>query len=297
MNLFTPGHRACAGCGGAIVINQVMRVSGKNTIVALPTGCMEVVSTIYPFSAWNVPYIHVAFENVAAVISGVESAYKVLKRKGKIRKKWNFIAIGGDGGTYDIGLQALSGAIERRHNFLYVCYDNQAYMNTGIQRSSATPKGAHTTTSPRGECIPGKLQFRKNLTEIIASHDPVYVAQASPSHWKDLLRKIEKGITLEGPAFLNVLAPCPLGWGYHPRDTIKIARIAVNCKFWVLYEVENGKYKINYTPKKHTSIEEWLTLQSRFKHLFEEKNRYVIKELEDEVNRRWEYLVSRTKLK
>lgn len=297
MNLFTPGHRACAGCGGAIVINQVMRVSGKNTVVALPTGCMEVVSTIYPFSAWNVPYIHVAFENVAAVISGVESAYKVFKRKGKIKEKWNFVAIGGDGGTYDIGLQALSGAIERGHNFLYVCYDNQAYMNTGIQRSSATPKGAHTTTSPQGKCIPGKLQFRKNLTEIIVSHNPVYVAQASPSHWGDLLRKIEKGINLEGPAFLNVLAPCPLGWRYSPRDTIKVARVAVECKFWVLYEVEGGKYKINYTPKKHTPLEEWLTLQGRFKHLFEKKNKYVIKELEEEVNRRWDYLVSRATLK
>lgn len=293
--LFTGGHRACAGCGGSIVINQILCTAGKNSVVCFATGCMEVVTTIYPYTAWNVPYAHLGFENSAAIVSGVEATYKSLKNKGKVKEDWNFLAFGGDGGTYDIGIQALSGAIERGHKFLYVCYDNEAYMNTGIQRSSATPAGANTTTSPAGTVIPGKIQPRKNLTEIIAAHDAPYVAQAIPSNWMDLTKKVEKALKADGPSFINVLAPCPLGWGFPSSDTIEIGKLAVETKFWPLYEVENGKYTLTYKPKKDVDLEEWLKRQRRFSHLFTDKNKELLKGLKEEVNKKWERLLEKCK--
>lgn len=290
-DLFAPGHRACSGCGPAIVIRQLMAVAGKDTVVGLATGCIEVVSTIFPYTAWRVPYIHVAFENAAATISGIEAAYRALKRKGKINKKINFIAIAGDGGTYDIGIQALSGALERGHNFLYVCYDNQAYMNTGIQRSGATPLGAHTTTSPAGDVIPGKPQWRKDLTEIVVAHGIPYAAQASPSHWNDLMEKVKKALEIEGPTFLNIIAPCPVGWYFPPHKTIKLAKLAVDTLFWPLYEVENGKHRITYKPRKPKPVEDWLKEQGRFRHLFNEDNRKIIEEFQKRVDEKWDRLL------
>lgn len=289
--LFTPGHRACAGCGATIILRQVLETSGKNTVVCFATGCMEVVSTIFPYTAWDVPFIHVAFENAAAVMSGVEKAYAAMKKKGKIEEKINFIAFGGDGGTYDIGLQALSGAMERGHNLLYICYDNGAYMNTGIQRSSATPFGAHTTTSPAGKKIPGKLQLRKELTEIIASHNVPYVAQASPSHWQDLMEKVKKALSIEGPKFMTVLSPCPVGWYYPTNETIKIAKLAVETKFWPLYEIENGVHKITVKPRKFKPVEEFLKSQGRFKHMLTEENKWMVEKLKEEVEKRWDRLI------
>ena len=289
--LFAPGHRACAGCGATIIIRQVLSVAGKDTVVGFATGCMEVVSTIFPYTAWEVPFLHVAFENVAAAISGVETAYRALKKKGKIKKKINFIAFGGDGGTYDIGLQALSGAMERGHDMLYICYDNGAYMNTGIQRSSATPFGAHTTTSPAGKKIPGKMQWRKDLTEIIASHGVPYVAQASPAYYQDLMQKVEKALSIEGPTFIDVLSPCPLGWYYATKDTIKIAKLAVETKYWPLYEVENGVHRVTVKPRKFKPVEEWLKMQGRFRHLFKEENKWMIEHIQKELDKRWERLL------
>ncbi len=292
-DLFTGGHRACSGCAGPIVIKQVLSVAGPQTIASLSTGCMEVVSTIYPYTAWNIPYIHVAFETAASALSGVEAAYQVLRRKGKVKGKWNLIAFSGDGGTYDIGFQGLSGAVERGHDFLYVCYNNEAYMNTGIQRSSATPRGAHTTTSPAGTVIPGKKQFHKNLVEVIAAHGAPYVAQAIPSNWADFTRKVRKALDTEGPTVIDILAPCPLGWRYPSNKTIEVARLAVECKFWPLYEVENGKYKLNYRPRKEVPVEEWLRLQGRFAHLFTPENEHIIKEIQEGVDRRWESLLEK----
>ncbi|HDI83684.1 MAG TPA: pyruvate synthase subunit beta [candidate division WOR-3 bacterium] len=289
--LFAPGHRACAGCGATIIIRQVLSVAGKDTVVGFATGCMEVVSTIFPYTAWEIPFLHVAFENVAAAISGVETAYRALKKKGKIKKKINFIAFGGDGGTYDIGLQALSGAMERGHDMLYICYDNGAYMNTGIQRSSATPFGAHTTTSPAGKKIPGKMQWRKDLTEIMASHGVPYVAQASPAYYQDLMQKVEKALSIEGPTFIDVLSPCPLGWYYATKDTIKIAKLAVETKYWPLYEVENGVHRVTVKPRKFKPVEEWLKMQGRFRHLFKEENKWMIEYIQKELDKRWERLL------
>jgi len=289
-DLFASGHRACAGCGPAIAVRQALLASGKDTVVSFATGCMEVVSTIFPYTAWKVPYIHSLFENSAATMSGVEAAYNALKRKGKVKKDINLIAFGGDGGTYDIGLQALSGAMERGHNMLYICYDNQAYMNTGIQRSGATPYGASTTTSPSGKVIPGKTRRRKDLTEIMAAHNIPYAAQASISDWRDYMTKVQKALSIKGPKFMVVFAPCQLGWYYKKENTIKIADMAVKSRFWPLYEVENGVHKITKDPKKVIPVEEWLKLQGRFRHLFKGGNKKIIDEIQQEVDANWERL-------
>lgn len=291
--LLSGGHRACAGCTFPQIIRQTLAATDTPVVVCAATGCMEVTTTIFPYTAWRVPFIHSAFENAAATISGVEAAYRSLKRQGKLDREIKFIAFGGDGGTYDIGLQSLSGAMERGHNILYICYNNEAYMNTGIQRSSATPKGADTTTSPAGKVKPGKMQFRKDLTSIMAAHHIPYVAQAAPSHWNDLVTKVQKALAVEGPAFINVLMPCRLGWAFQPQFAVKIAREAVNTCYWPLYEVENGKYKINVKPKEKTPVVEFLKQQTKFRHLFRPGNEHLIEELQAEVDSRWEDLLKK----
>lgn len=294
--LLTGGHRACPGCGGSIIFRQVLAAAGPNTVCGICTGCMEVVTTIFPYTAWGVPYIHCAFENSAATVSGVETAYRALTKKGKLEKGINFIAFGGDGGTYDIGFQALSGAAERGHKMLYVCYDNQAYMNTGIQRSSATPRGAHTTTSPAGTVIPGKEQGRKDITEAMVAHKIPYVAQAAPGHWKDLTSKVERALKADGFSFINVLSPCPLGWRCEPEETIEISKLAVDTCFWPLYEVEDGVYKINYRPKEKPPLREWMEKQGRFRHLFAKENAHILDENQREADEKWERLLKLSEL-
>lgn len=291
--LFTGGHRGCAGCGAAIIARQVLMVAGPNTVVANATGCLEVISTIFPYTAWEVPFIHSAFENAAATISGVEALYKSWVRQGKYDKKVNFIAIGGDGGTYDIGLQALSGAVERGHNILYVCYTNEAYMNTGAQRSSATPKWADTTTSPVGKVKKGKEQYRKNLTEIMVAHEIPYVAQTIVGNWRDLTSKVEKALSIEGPKFINVFQPCRLGWSYEPELTCEMGRIAADACFWPLYEVVNGQYRVTYKPKEKRLVSEWIKLQGRFRHLLKPENKALLDEIQNEIDRNWEELLKK----
>ena len=286
-----PGHRTCAGCGIPIMARQILAATDNPIVVASATGCFEVTTTIYPFSSWRVPFIHSAFENAAATISGVETAYRSLKKQGKITKEIKFIAFGGDGGTYDIGLQSLSGALERGHHFVYVCYDNGAYMNTGIQRSSATPLGASTTTAPAGSVKQGKEEFRKDLTKIVAAHNIPYVAQASPSNWADLMKKAEKAFNANGPAFLNVISPCPLGWRIPSHLSIEMCKKAVDTNYWPLYEIENGNYKLNYKPAKVLPIEEWLKPQGRFSHLFKPQNKAIIEKIQANINSEWEKLL------
>ena len=289
------GHRACAGCGPAILLRQATLAVDDPLVVAFATGCMEVVTTIYPYTSWRIPYIHCAFENAAATMSGVETAYRSLKKQGKlpVNKEIKFIAFGGDGGTYDIGLQSLSGAMERGHNMVYICYDNEGYMNTGIQRSSATPLGAATTTAPAGKAIPGKQQNQKDLAAIIAAHHIPYVAQTSIHDWRDVVSKVQKAVSVNGPAFLNVLTPCHRGWRYPMEKTVGIAELATETCFWPLYEVENGKYTINYKPKDKKPVEEWLKQQRRFEHLFTDENRKIIGRLQDYVDERWNELLKR----
>lgn len=288
---FVPGHRTCAGCGIPIIVRTILAASSKPVVTAVATGCLEVTSTIYPFSSWNIPYIHNAFENAASTISGVETAYRALKKKGKIKEEINFIAFGGDGGTCDIGLQALSGAFERRHKFVYVLYDNEAYMNTGIQRSSATPFGASTTTAPAGKVHQGKEEWRKDITAIAIAHHIPYVAQASISNLIDLYNKAEKAFNADGPAFLNVLQPCNVGWRYPMEKTTEMAKLAVESKFWPLYEVENGIYNLNYKPSKQVPVSEFMKEQGRFKHLFKPENKKIIDFIQKRTDEEWDKLL------
>lgn len=443
--LFTGGHRACAGCAGAIALRQVLvAAAAKPVVVGSATGCMEVVSTIFPFTSWKTPFIHSAFENVAATISGAEAAYRGLKRQGKMDKEINFIAIGGDGGTYDIGLQALSGAVERRHNMLYVCYNNEAYMNclslsaiiatkdglkkitevrlgeqvyafdltthnlvlkrcsgifdngikdvyelstlhhsikatsnhpfliairnndenttriacqtktnvfiwktleqieledevvvlrdferdfvteevisikyigkeptldlrvedehnfiangivvhnTGIQRSGATPLGASTTTAPAGTIKQGKEQQRKDLTKIMVAHNISYAAQTIVGNWKDLTGKVEKALSINGPKFINILAPCRLGWGYAPEDTIDLGMLAADTCIWPLYEVVDGKYALTYKPKEKKPVIEYLKTQARYKHLLSPENKPIVESIQAAIDAEWQELL------
>jgi pyruvate ferredoxin oxidoreductase beta subunit len=278
------------------VLRQVLLAAqqdGIHVVGAIATGCMEVTTTIYPRTAWRIPMIHSAFENVAATLSGVETAYRALKKKGKVDKDIRFIAFGGDGGTYDIGLQSLSGALERGHRLVYVCYDNGAYMNTGIQRSGATPMGASTSTAPAGKVSAGKSQRRKDLTKIVEGHNIPYVAQASPHNFRDLMTKVQKAIRADGPAFLNILATCHRGWRCDMGEALDIAKMGVTCCYWPLFEIEKGKLKLNAKPRKRPTVREWMERQGRFKHLFTPKNEHLIEEIQREVDERWEELVAR----
>ena len=292
---FTHGHRMCSGCGAPVVVKIAMMATEYPVVVSNATGCLEVSSCISEFTAWNVPWIHTAFENAAATLSGVETMYRSLKKQGKFDQEVKFIAFGGDGGTYDIGFQSLSGAMERGHDMIYICYDNGAYMNTGIQRSSATPLGADTTTCPAGSVIPGKLRNRKNLTKIMAAHDIPYVAQASPSHWQDLFKKVQKAHEIKGPKFINVIAPCNRGWRSKTNDAIALARLAVNTCYWPLYEIENGVTKITVTPKEKIPVAEFMKPQGRFKHLFSPENEGLLQRVQDEVDKEWAKLLKEAK--
>ncbi len=257
-----PGHRACAGCGATIGVRLALKMLGENTVAISATGCLEVITTPYPETSWEIPWMHVAFENAAAVASGVESA---LKSQGKTDT--TVVVFGGDGGTADIGLQALSGAMERGHNLIYICYDNEAYMNTGIQRSGSTPYGASTTTSPHGKESFGEDRPKKNMPMIMAAHGIPYIATASISYPEDFMKKVKKASEIDGPAYIHLQQPCTTGWGYSPEKTIELGRLAVETGSWVLYEIEEGEFKVTYRPLQRRAVKEYLNAQKRFKHL------------------------------
>ncbi len=286
---FAPGHRACQGCGTVLPLRLALKALGPNTIAVSATGCMEIISSPFPYTSWNVPWIHVAFENAASVASGIEAAIKALKRKGKLRckKKINIVVFAGDGATFDIGLQFLSGALERGHDFIYICLDNEAYMNTGVQRSAATPYGAHTTTSPAGKKIKGQVTWKKNLMGIVTAHNIPYAATANPAFPTDLMNKVKKAGLVNGPAFIHVYSPCPTGWGCKPEDSIKVAKLAVETRVFPLYEVIDGKYIINRKVTKPKPVEEYLKLQRRFRHLTPEQIEYI----QNRVNEEYEKLL------
>ena len=298
-DLFLSGHRACAGCGPASVLRLIMKATRGPTIVTEATGCMEVVSSIYPFTSWGVPWLHTAFETSAANASGIEAALKIMKRKGKIKQDHvDVIAFAGDGGTYDIGIQALSGAVERGHDFLFVLYDNEAYMNTGIQRSGGTPHGAATTTSPAGSVVPGKLEYKKPIAEIMLAHEMEYVATASPYYWRDLLVKVRKGLEVEGPSFLHVFAPCPRGWRSDPAKTMEYSKLAVESCVFPVWEAVNGKHILStpskliaLAPLKKKSVADYLKGQGRFRHLFKPQNKHVLDDVQRVTDERWERLL------
>ena len=265
---FTSGHRACQGCAEALAVRLVMKALGRNTIVAMATGCMEIVSSPLPTTAWEVPWIHVAFENASAGVSGCESGMKAMMRKGKmLPKKINFVAMGGDGATADIGMGQLSGALERGHDMIYVCYDNEAYMNTGIQRSSSTPWGASTTTSPAGKISKGQHTQKKDLPKIAIAHNIPYVATACPSFPFDLMEKVQKAAAVQGPAYVHILSVCPTGWRIPPEEAIRYGRLAVNTCVFPLYEYEYEKYRLTYRPSPILPVLEYIEGQGRFRHL------------------------------
>ncbi|WP_028574401.1 pyruvate synthase subunit PorB [Desulfonatronovibrio hydrogenovorans] len=267
-NYISQGHRACQGCAEILALGMVMKIAGPNTIVANATGCMEIVTSPFPQTAWKVPWIHVAFENTAAVASGIEAGIKALKRKERFKNDPpHVIAVGGDGATADIGLQSLSGALERGHNFLYVCLDNEAYMNTGIQRSSSTPYGASTTTSPTGSQSIGQQTWKKDLPAIAAAHNIPYVATANPGFHLDLMNKVKKALTIEGPAYIHIYSACPTGWRSKPEKSIEISKLAVQTNVFPLYEIINGRLTITKKINKPKPVREYLKTQRRFGHL------------------------------
>lgn len=287
------GHRMCAGCGSPIAVRTVLRALNPedHAVVCSATSCLEVSTFMYPHTAWKDSFIHNAFENAAATLSGAETAYNAMKKRGKIDETWKFIAFGGDGGTYDIGFQSLSGAMERGHDMVYVCYDNEAYMNTGIQRSSSTPHFADTTTTPQGSVIPGKPQQKKNMTQIMVAHRIPYVAQTTfIGNFKDMAEKSRKAIYTPGPAFLNVMAPCPRGWRYSSEKLMEITKMAVETCVWPMYEVIEGKYILSYKPKKKLPVTEYLKMQGRFAHMFKPGSEWMLEAAQKEVDQTWEEL-------
>ena len=292
---FAPGHGTCAGCGIPAIVRTVLDATDDPVVVINATGCLEVTSTLYPYTAWKVPYIRNAFENAAATAAGVESAYRVLKKKGKIKKKTKFVVFAGDGGTYDIGLQALSGMLERGHEVLYVAYDNQGYMNTGGQRSGATPVGASMETTPAGKESFGNKIERKDIMQIVAGHHLKYLAQTNVAYIEDLKKKAKKAFATKGPSFLLVLQPCTNIWKFPTSQYVNIGKLATETNLWPLYEIsasggEAGEYVINYTPKERKPIEEYLKTQKRFKHLFDPKNKEVVKEIQKNIDDKWKEL-------
>jgi len=292
---FSHGHRACQGCGETVAFRQILKALGPNTILANSTGCSEIISTPFPTTAWHVPWIHVAFENVSAVAAGVEAGIQALVRKGKLPdRKTHILAVGGDGATADIGFQALSGAVERGHNFTYICLDNEAYMNTGIQRSSSTPFGAMTTTSPPGSRSIGQKTWKKNMPEIMAAHEIPYVATACPSYPFDLIRKIQKAGEIQGPAYIQVLTVCPTGWRSAGDETILLGRLAAECGIFPLYEVTHGKYEISLDPGELASPVEYFKKQGRFRHLM--KNQAQLDYIEKRVRENFQRLRDKAKM-
>lgn len=291
------GHRMCPGCGLPIAAKNILKSTDFPVVVANATGCLEVSTTIYPFSSWKVPWIHIAFENAGAAISGVETAYRSLKKQGKLPggdKEVRFVAFGGDGGTYDIGLQSLSGATERGHNFAYFCLDNEGYMNTGIQRSSATPYGADTKTTPAGKVLQGKQEFRKDMTGIMEAHHIPYVAQTTVFNIMDMTAKAKKAIEMDGPAFVNVLCPCIPGWNMASEDTIKVSKLAADSCMWPMFEIEYGVWKLSYDPGKNKiPVTEYMKTQKRFRHLFKPENAHMLEEIQAHTDKEWARIKAR----
>jgi len=292
--LLAPGTRTCAGCGAATAIRMVLRAIqkdvGKNFIVCNATGCMEVATTPYPETSWRIPWIHVAFENVSAVASGINAAYKYTSENDKTNnnnktEKPKIIAIGGDGSTFDIGFGSLSGMLERNDDVLYICYDNEAYMNTGVQQSGSTPKFASTSTTPSGKVIPGNLQRKKNLVEIAAAHN-VYAASTTIYNFRDLENKVRKALKIKGAKYIQIFASCPTGWRIPEKDAIKITKLAIETGIYKVFEIENGKFNLNYKPAKRKKVEEYLKVQGRFRHLTQQQ----IDEIQDGIDKEWREL-------
>jgi len=287
---FAPGHSMCQGCGAALIMRHLMKALGRDAIIAMATGCVEVTTTLFPRTSWKNPWIHLAFENAGAVASGIEAAIKALQRKGVLDpdRRIKVVAIAGDGGTFDIGLQSLSGMLERGHDVMYVVYDNEAYMNTGIQRSGATPLGAWTTTTPIGKRMRGEMRPKKDIIGIALAHRIPYIATANPAYPTDMMEKFRKAFESRGPSLVHVFSPCTPGWRIRNEHTIEVARLAVQTGMWVQLEVENGKPRVTVKVPKRKHVRHYLKLQGRFRHLTDEEIEQIQRMVDqhvEEINR------------
>ena len=296
---FEGANLLCPGCAHSIIVREILNATNDPLILSAATGCLEVSTAVYPYTSWDNSWIHIGFENSSTAIAGAEAMYKALKRKGKLPescegKTPKFVAFGGDGATYDIGFQWISGCFERGHDMMYVCLDNEVYANTGGQRSSATPIGASTTTSPAGRVSYGEKMNKKDIVQIMAAHGSPYVAQVAPNKWKDMIKKIQKGFATEGPVYINAMSACTTEWKFAPDDTIAVSDLAVDSLVFPLYEIENGtKLTITYRPKNKVPVRDYLGAQGRFKHLFKPEYEYLIDEWQKRVDDYWEYLQRR----
>ena len=281
--LMLSGHMGCLGCGGTLAMRYALKALGKNTMLSIPACCWAVMPGVFPYSCLNVPTIFTAFETTGASIGGIRAA---LKAKGK--DGINVVGWAGDGGTFDIGIQALSGAVERNDDIIYICYDNEAYMNTGIQRSSSTPEGTWTTTTPVGTTDFWEMTPKKNMVEIMVAHRIPYTAVATVGYPEDLIKKIKKATKIKGPKYIQIFAPCPTGWRSPPDKTVELARMAVQTHLYPIYEVENGIYKISKKPKRR-EIRDYIRMQGRFGHLTDE----FIENIQKQVDNEWEFLLKK----
>lgn len=294
---FEGAHLLCPGCAHSMIIRELINATEDDVMIATSTGCLEVSTAIYPYTSWDVPWIHIGFENSATAMAGAEAMHKALERKGKLYnpdRKVHFVAIGGDGATYDIGFQWISGTFERGHRVIYVCLDNEVYANTGGQRSGSTPIGATTTTSPAGRVSYGKKDRKKDIMSIMAAHKIPYVAQVAPNKWKDMTKKLKKAYDAEGPVYINAMSACTTEWKFPENKTVEMSDLAVDSLAFPLFEIENGtKLTITYRPKNVIPIRDYLAAQGRFKHLFKKENEHVIEEFQKQVNEYWDYLQRR----
>ncbi|RDU65326.1 pyruvate ferredoxin oxidoreductase [Helicobacter didelphidarum] len=296
---FEGAHLLCPGCAHGMIVREVLNAVDGPIAIGNSTGCLEVSTAVYPHTSWDVPWIHIGFENGSTAICGAEAMYKALERKGRYKgQKPKFIAFGGDGATYDIGFQFISGCFERGHDFTYICLDNEVYANTGGQRSGSTPLGASTSTTPAGRVSYGKKQKKKDLLSIMAAHGSPYVAQVAPNKWKDMNAKIKKAIDTEGPTFINAMSACTTEWKFNSNNTVDMSDLAVDSLVFPLYEIINGhELHITYRPKKVIPVREYLATQGRFKHLFKPENEHIIEQFQKDVNERWELLQRREEAK
>jgi len=295
---FEGSHLLCPGCAHSIIVREVLNATNNNLVIGSSTGCLEVCTAIYPHTSWDCSWIHVGFENSSTVIAGAETMHKVLKQKGRLPKPNEpdpkFVVFGGDGSTYDIGFQWISGCFERGHNIMYVCLDNEVYANTGGQRSSSTPIGSSTTTAPAGSASYGEKRMKKDIVSIFAAHGSPYVAQVAPNKWKDMVKKIQKGYAAEGPVFINAMSACTTEWKFASNQTIEISDLAVDSLVFPLYEIIDGEQlNITYRPKNIVPVRDYLGAQGRFRHLFKPENEHVISEWQKNVDQKWEALQRR----
>jgi len=294
---FEGAHVLCPGCAHSIIVREVLNATNDNMVLGSSTGCLEVCTAIYPHTSWDSSWIHIGFENGSTAVAGAESANKALRRKGRIDPNTpepKFVAFGGDGSTYDIGFQWISGCFERGHNMMYVCLDNEVYANTGGQRSSSTPIGASATTTPAGSTSYGEKQNKKDMMSIMAAHGAPYVAQIAPNKWKDMVKKIQKGFDANGPVYINAMSACTTEWKFPINQTIEVSDMATDSLVFPLYEIIEGKeLNITYRPKNIVPVRDYLGVQGRFKHLFKKENEYLIDEWQKRVDANWEYLQRR----